>query len=473
MVLPTIRALLIYLWKNNLSQNTGLKALVALKSRSEIDIFWEQKREIHRLPPIEQAIEEAKSYEFSMGAKSIRLLTPYDEYSSYPVRLNPLFPNPNVIAVCGVEKYLRMAQASIVGSRTMLESAYDVTHAIVDALVSRGYVITSGGAIGIDAAAHRRAMARSAPTIVVSPGGPDLPGPMKNADIYEYARSRGAIVSQYPLGYAPMRRNFPSRNRIIAALSSATVIVHCREKSGALYTAQAARRLGIPVYVAAMRGMHPLTEGGLALVKQGKARLLSDVADLDSIVERKQGELFFFQSPGESAKSDGDFWAGVEETGGCFDGVSVRRRDVVSGKGGGASRMMGEDELGDVVCEWGSSRRGGCEGEEGFCDWENSFAPSRSRWSGRSRADLDGVCKSELLPEAVEGGNAGISIGEDSTSDGIRNILRRGATTRENLRRLTDYPSDFDEAILDLELSGEIELSAGTYRWLGETSGVV
>ncbi len=406
MLSATIRSLLIYLWKSNICQNKGLQGLMASQGAADVEAFWSQKQGVHRLPSIEKVVDEVKEYEFEMESKNIRLLTPVDEHHAYPLGLLPLFPIPSVIAVCGDVKYLTMPQVAIVGSRSTLESAYDVTHSIVDAIASRGFCVTSGGAFGIDAIAHRRAMARRAPTIVVSPGAPESPGPSKNEDIYAYAREHGAIVSQYPCGFAPLKRNFPSRNRIIAALSSATIIVHCREKSGALYTAQAAQKLGKPVYVAAMRGMHPLTEGGLALVKQGKALLLSDCADLEPIIGKKQRDLPLQKMLFDRGDAEENAAAMVDEDMECDeDGDESRTEAAVANGFGMSSNLM----------------------------------PSA----------LDAFCRAQMR--------------DHSTVDVIRNILRQSPMTRENLRHLLGYPEDFDEAMLDLELGGEIAQTGGAY----------
>ena len=147
----------------------------------------------------------------------------------------------------------------------------------------RGFAITSGGARGTDAISHRQAMLRQRPTIVVAGTGADTVYPAENRDIFEYAILHGAVVSPFPSGTGGRRPNFPMRNAVIAALCAAVIVVQCREGSGALYTANYATQMGIPVMVPTLPGFCDLTEGSLNLARSGKAGWITRAADLDQI----------------------------------------------------------------------------------------------------------------------------------------------------------------------------------------------
>jgi DNA processing protein len=153
-------------------------------------------------------------------------------------------------------------------------------------LADRGVVVVSGGAYGIDAAAHRGALAAQGATVLVSAGGLDRPYPAGHADLFARVADTGLVLSESPPGAAPHRRRFLSRNRLIAALSTGTVVVEAGRRSGALNTAAHARRLGRtvmavpgPITSAASAGCHDLLRGGDA-VDHSAARLVTGVEDV-------------------------------------------------------------------------------------------------------------------------------------------------------------------------------------------------
>ena len=136
---------------------------------------------------------------------------------------------------------------SMVGSRAASGYGAHVAGEIAADLAERGWVIISGGAYGIDAAAHRGALAAGATTIAVLACGVDYPYPAGHAELFADIAARGLVVSEWPPGCRPARLRFLIRNRTIAALSRGTVIVEAGERSGALNTARHAADLGRPL----------------------------------------------------------------------------------------------------------------------------------------------------------------------------------------------------------------------------------
>ena len=160
---------------------------------------------------------------------------------------------------------------SIVGARACTDYGARVAAELSCGAIDAGLVVVSGGAYGIDAAAHRAAVASDGPTVAVFAGGVDRWYPTSNAPLFERMLERGAIVSEMPVGQAPGRWRFIHRNRLIAALGQATVLVEAGARSGALHTARDALELGRgvgavpgPVTSAASTGCHELVRGGLA-----------------------------------------------------------------------------------------------------------------------------------------------------------------------------------------------------------------
>ena len=136
---------------------------------------------------------------------------------------------------------------SIVGARAATGYGGHVAGEIAAELGERGWAILSGGAYGIDAAAHRGALAAEAVTIAVLACGVDYPYPAGHADLFDAIAAQGAVVSEWPPGRRPARMRFLVRNRVIAALGCGTVIVEAGERSGALNTARHAAELGKPL----------------------------------------------------------------------------------------------------------------------------------------------------------------------------------------------------------------------------------
>jgi DNA processing protein len=178
----------------------------------------------------------------------IRLVCPADP--QWPGWLDELGPvRPYALWLRGQadlhEACLR--SVSIVGSRAATGYGAHVAGEIAADLGERGWAVVSGGAYGIDAAAHRGALVTGAVTIAVLACGVDYPYPAGHADLFATIAEHGLVISEWPPGRQPARLRFLVRNRTIAALSCGTVIVEAGERSGALNTARHAAQLGKPL----------------------------------------------------------------------------------------------------------------------------------------------------------------------------------------------------------------------------------
>ncbi len=132
---------------------------------------------------------------------------------------------------------------SITGSRAATAYGQHVSAAIAAGLAGSGWTVISGGAYGIDAAAHRAALAAGGATITVLASGADQPYPRGNHDLFEAITARGLLVSEWPPGTAPTRTRFARRGRVIAALGGGSVVVEAGPRSGAIDTAKYARQV--------------------------------------------------------------------------------------------------------------------------------------------------------------------------------------------------------------------------------------
>ncbi len=213
-----------------------------------------------------------------------RLIIPADEL--WPAQLSDLgLQEPLCLWWRGVEQELPPAATAIalVGSRDSTSYGASVTGDLAYALARRGYSIISGGAYGIDAHAHRAALAAGAaglPTIAVMAGGVDRFYPAGNEDLLRTVANQGAVLAEVPPGSAPTRYRFLQRNRLIAALASVTVVVEARWRSGALNTAHHAESLGRAV--AAVPGsVHSANSAGChRLLREGGAVCVTDAGEI-------------------------------------------------------------------------------------------------------------------------------------------------------------------------------------------------
>jgi DNA processing protein len=195
---------------------------------------------------------------------------------------------------------------AMVGARNSTEYGEWVARDLAARLADRAFVIVSGGAHGIDAAAHRGALSASqGSTVLVSAGGLDHPYPPGNAGLFDRVADSGLLLSESPPGSAPKRRRFLTRNRLIAALGSGTLVVEAALRSGAMNTASHCRTLKRPLLAipgpitsAASAGCH-----ALIAAEHAPARLVTDVDDILEAVG-SAGDVAL--APGERSRSRGD-----------------------------------------------------------------------------------------------------------------------------------------------------------------------
>ncbi|WP_258567201.1 DNA-processing protein DprA [Microbacterium sp. Se5.02b] len=176
-----------------------------------------------------------------------RLLTPGDEH--WPASLDDLGPHtPIALWVRGDASALSCApRVSVVGARAATGYGEQVAAELAGDLASAGVVIVSGGAYGIDGAAHRAALGVQGTTVAFLAGGVDRAYPIGHRRLLQQITRDGAVVSEPPCGTAPTKWRFLARNRLIAALGQATVVVEAGWRSGSLNTAGHAASLGRPL----------------------------------------------------------------------------------------------------------------------------------------------------------------------------------------------------------------------------------
>ena len=200
--------------------------------------------------------------------------------ADYPPQLREIASPPLALYVDGEPGCLWHPQVAIVGSRNATHGGLDNARSFARALAEAGIAITSGLAIGIDTAAHVGALdADHGVTIAVVGTGPDVAYPASNAALRDKITARGAVVSEHPPGTAPLRSHFPARNRLVAGLSLATLVIEAAERSGALISARMAAEAGREVFALPGSIHNPLARGCHQLLRDG-AQLAQSPDDL-------------------------------------------------------------------------------------------------------------------------------------------------------------------------------------------------
>lgn len=187
----------------------------------------------------------------------------------YPALLRRVVDPPAVLFVSGDPVRLWHPQVAIAGSRLATPTGRDNARAFARHFASAGCGVTSGLAAGIDAQAHLGALEMGGLTIAVIGCGPDVVFPRGHRELTARIEASGAVVSEYPPGTEPRKAHFPQRNRVIAGLALATVVVEAAERSGALITARLAADAGREVFALPGSIRNPMARGCHRLIRQG------------------------------------------------------------------------------------------------------------------------------------------------------------------------------------------------------------
>jgi DNA processing protein len=199
--------------------------------------------------------------------------------SAYPTLLKELTDAPLVLYMCGDIAALNQPQIAIVGSRNPTPAGRESAEQFAYALAQAGLVITSGLALGIDAASHIGALAAGMPTVAVLGAGLANIYPASHRQLANQIASSGALVTEFPPQMLAIASNFPRRNRIISALCLGVVVIEAAVRSGSLITARFAAEQGREVFAMPGSIHNPLARGCHQLIRQG-AKLIETAADI-------------------------------------------------------------------------------------------------------------------------------------------------------------------------------------------------
>jgi DNA processing protein len=224
--------------------------------------------------PDSRAIERDLEWQAQPGN---RILTCRDP--DYPALLREISDPPPLLYIHGNLQVLQEPQLAMVGSRNPTAAGRQTAIDFARHLSAAGLVITSGLALGIDAAGHQGALDAGAPTIAVMGTGLDRVYPARNRELAHQIAGVGALLSEFPPGTPPRAEHFPRRNRIISGLSIGTLVVEAAIRSGSLISARYALEQGREVFAIPGSIHNPLARGCHHLIRQG-AKLVETAQDI-------------------------------------------------------------------------------------------------------------------------------------------------------------------------------------------------
>lgn len=259
-----------------------------------------------RLPPLPQ--EESRRLPALLAERGVRALPIASPL--YPPRLLRLSDAPPLLLVRGTAELLHARTVSVVGARAATGYGLSVAREVATALAEAGFVVVSGLARGIDAAAHRAALAASGATVAFQACGPERVYPASHRRLADEVAGFGAVVTELPVGTPPRAPYFPLRNRLISAISEALVVVEARIRSGSLTTARHAAEQGVEVFAVPGPIHRPTSEGPHQLLRDG-ASLLGGKGDLLQALGVSEAPAKSLPGSSASASSASTAGAGV------------------------------------------------------------------------------------------------------------------------------------------------------------------
>ncbi|WP_425486369.1 DNA-processing protein DprA [Aromatoleum diolicum] len=254
----------------------GLPEHIFAASRSAIlAVVGAEIADLLLAPPDQARIDAARAWAAEPGNHIITLADP-----DYPRALLEIADPPVLLYVKGDPALLATTALALVGARSATPAGVANAEAFAGSLAASGLTIVSGMALGVDAAAHRGALAQpDGKTIAVIGTGADRVYPAKHQALAREIAARGVIISEYPLGTPALPHNFPRRNRLIAGLSRGVLVVEAAVGSGSLITARLATECGREVFAIPGSIHSPLARGCHRLIRDG-AKLVETAADV-------------------------------------------------------------------------------------------------------------------------------------------------------------------------------------------------
>ncbi len=266
---------------------TARALLTAFGSAEEV--FGAKRVQLLRVPGVGLRTAEAvmKKAGFAAAEREREFIDKYGirplfyQDSGYPARLVHCYDAPVLLYYRGTADLNGQRVVSVVGTRSATPYGRELAEQLVQDLARRGVLVVSGLAYGIDILAHKACVAHGVETVAVLGHGLDRIYPATHRPVAGKMIENGGLLSEFPSGTAPDRENFPKRNRIIAGMADATIVIQAGRKGGALITADLANSYNRDVFAFPGNVFEEYSVGCHLLIKSHRAQLLTDIADLD------------------------------------------------------------------------------------------------------------------------------------------------------------------------------------------------
>jgi DNA processing protein len=260
-------------------------------------VFTERKRALLKIPGIGEATVNAlvTHNAFPRAEQEIEFIEKYAIQpcffldDGYPVRLKQCADSPLMLYFKGNTDLNQQRIVSIVGTRRATEYGKKVCHALIEGMASLGVLVVSGLAYGIDTAAHKSALDTGLSTVAVLGHGLDRIYPQLNRPLAGRIVKQGGLLTEFLSESNPDRENFPKRNRIVAGMADATIVIETGIKGGALITAEIANSYNRDVFAVPGRIGDEFSEGCNNLIRTNRAALLQTAADIKYIMNWDTG----------------------------------------------------------------------------------------------------------------------------------------------------------------------------------------
>ena len=284
---------------------------------SPVGVFRESKANLLRIPGMGQSTVDLISRNKNVierAAKEVDFINKYKIHThfftepSYPERLKHCADSPVLLYSLGNMDLNQPYIVSVVGTRRASEYGKEICQKLIGGLKELGVLVVSGLAYGIDTCAHKSALDEDLKTVGVLAHGLDRIYPPLNYNLSQKMLEQGGLVTEFMSGTNPDRENFPKRNRIIAGLADATIVIEAGSRGGALITADIANSYNRDVFAVPGRLNDAMSEGCNHLIKTNRAALLQSAKDIyyimgwDKTLEKKeavQRKLFVQLQPDE------------------------------------------------------------------------------------------------------------------------------------------------------------------------------
>ncbi|CAN5209254.1 DNA-processing protein DprA [soil metagenome] len=255
---------------------------------SASEVFRQKKRQLLKIPHIGEATAGAlkNSAVLQKAEKELKLAEKnniqvlFYKDKNYPKRLKQCYDSPAILFYKGNCPLEQKRVISIVGTRKITKYGEELTEKIITELAEKNILIVSGLAYGVDIHAHRAALRAGLNTIGVLAHGLDMIYPSAHKSTAEKMLEQGGLLSDFPFGTSPDRENFPLRNRIVAGLCDATIVIESGESGGSMITAEFAINYNRDVFAFPGRVGDLASAGCLKLIKSNKAALIESGNDI-------------------------------------------------------------------------------------------------------------------------------------------------------------------------------------------------